>query len=233
MRINSTENSQKNLKCPKWPKNEPFKSFQTNLEIWDKCSKSEGKYLQLIDALHSSERLMEKQKIELEIQTGSLNPFDDDIISKLLVKMREWFGKPQINTAMDSYMKFINKRRGKDEDLDKFILEFDTNLSELKCSMCELPEQVKAFQLLISMNLNERECQNILTNIKLQNVDNIYSDVKNSIKLLKGSLVTSAKPDLEKESDENALYGESKNQRWRSAEKGYDRNGKWSKEQNS
>ena len=55
VRHNFQDNVSKNLKCPKWPKNESFKSFKTNLQIWNRCSKSEGKYLELVEALHSSE----------------------------------------------------------------------------------------------------------------------------------------------------------------------------------
>ena len=58
----------KKIKCPKWPVTDSFKSFKSNLLIWDKCHQSKGKYLELIDSLEESKRTMEKQKIELEVQ---------------------------------------------------------------------------------------------------------------------------------------------------------------------
>ena len=145
--------NEKSLKCPKWSKQESFKSFKSNLEIWNSCSKSEGKYLQLIESFHSSERMLEKQKVELEIQNVTLNPFDKDIIGKLVIKMNDWFGKPQMSASMDSYVNFMSNRRKDRNDLYRYMLGFDTFLLELKCPMCNLPEQVNALQLLISLNL--------------------------------------------------------------------------------
>ena len=97
---------EKKVKCPRWPKGEPLKNFLSNLEIWDKCHVSRGKYLELVEALQESQRSIERQRIELEIQNGLLDPCDERIIQKLLQKMKEWFGKTFMDSAYDCWSAF-------------------------------------------------------------------------------------------------------------------------------
>ena len=51
------------MKCPKWENEENIKHFLNRLQSWNEIEKGRGKYLQLLEALQSSGRKKEKQRI--------------------------------------------------------------------------------------------------------------------------------------------------------------------------
>ena len=90
------------VKCPKWEKQENVKNFLNRLQSWNEIEKGKGKYLQLLEALQSSERTKEKQRIELEVQNGILNPAEENIIEMIIEKMKKWFGKTKVDEASEA-----------------------------------------------------------------------------------------------------------------------------------
>ena len=84
----------KPVKCPKWGKDESFRSFKRRLECWEKIEKGKGRYLQLLEALQQEGRKKEKERIELEEQNNLINPDDENVIKEIILKMDKWFGKP-------------------------------------------------------------------------------------------------------------------------------------------
>ena len=113
----------KKINCPKWPINEPFKNFKANLLIWDKCHKSKGKYLELLESLQETKRTMEKQKLELKVQNGKIDPCDERLIEKVTEKFQEWFGKAPLDSTFEHWEIFIKLLRGKSEDVDKYVVK--------------------------------------------------------------------------------------------------------------
>merc|ERR1711954_447291 len=83
------QTKEKKVKCPRWLKTEPIKNFLSNLAIWNKCHNSKGKYLELIEALQESQRFSEKQRIELEVQNGLLDPCNENVVEHLIRKMND------------------------------------------------------------------------------------------------------------------------------------------------
>ena len=75
---------EKKVKCPRWMKNEPLKNFLSNLNIWNKCHISRGKYLEFLEALQESQRFQEKQRVELEVQNGNIDPCHDNVVEHLI-----------------------------------------------------------------------------------------------------------------------------------------------------
>merc|ERR1711954_63064 len=88
---------EKKTKCPVWTKEEPLKKYLPRLKIWNNIQNHKGKYLDLLEALQSSERIKEKDKIELEVQKGIINPEDSDVINAIIERLQEWFGRAKID----------------------------------------------------------------------------------------------------------------------------------------
>ena len=82
---------------------EPLARFIPRLALWDKIQTHNSKYLDLIDSLQSANRKNEKNKIELEVQKGNLNPEDTDIVAKIVSKLEEWFGKPRLEEGSEAW----------------------------------------------------------------------------------------------------------------------------------
>merc|ERR1711954_383518 len=95
--------------------------------------------------------------------------------------------------------------RGKDEDVDKFIVQYETATSEMKSTNIEINEDIQAIHLLNSINVDESEKRNIVSTATSLKTNDLYTDVKQSIRLLKGSLVENK---TEKKSEE-AFFGQS------------------------
>ena len=177
------------VKCPRWEKEENVNNFLNRLKRWNDVEKGKGKYLQLLEALLDSGRKSEKQRIELEEQNGLIDPENENIIKDIIEKMQKWFGKTKVDEASDTWRTFRDMKRSKEENIDKFLLRFETVESKLKCSAVELPNLILALQLLESVNVNTDQRRSILVHVKVENVDTVYEDMKSSMRLLKGNLV--------------------------------------------
>ena len=94
------------IPCPKWTKDESFKSFSAHLKHWDKHYDSKGKYLEMLESLQETGRFTEKARIELEVRNGVINPDDDDVILKIVTKLESVFGKPKMDELLDSWDTF-------------------------------------------------------------------------------------------------------------------------------
>ena len=77
-----------------------MKRFVNNLSLWNKIHNHKGKYLNLIEALSDSERKMEKERIEMAVQNKQLDPEDEEIITKIVSKLEEWFGKSRLDLEL-------------------------------------------------------------------------------------------------------------------------------------
>ena len=126
-----------------------------------------------------------------------IDPEADDVIEEIIFKMEKWFGKPKLDEACDAWRDFIALKREESDPVDEFLLKFETNESNLKCSATGLPKLILALQLVESMNISEDQRRNVMANVKIENHETIYDDIKTAIRLLKGSIVEGSKKENE------------------------------------
>ena len=234
----------KRPKCPKWDVHESLESFCERLEIWDKLDpKGKGKYLDFIDALQQSERRKEKERCILEVRNRVLDPEDPEIISKIITNLHKWFGKTKTDKFFGSWKEFIDFKREAGEAIDESILRYDTIDSKLRASGEKLSQRALACHLVFKLDVDEMEKQNILSSVKFEDNENVYEDVKQKIRLLKGSLVTSTdatqksstkEPETNETNDaveEVAHYGENSKRYYQSNNRNYRNNDRYNKYQ--
>ena len=140
------------------------------------------------------------------MQNGLVDPTDDNVISKLVEKLDNWFGKTEMDELAEGWKNFKSLEREKDESIDKYILRYETSESDLKCSDVDIPQKILAIQLLDTLNVDENQRRNILTAVNVDDPTNIYENMKRSVRLLKGSLVEN---NDNKSKEEDAFIGES------------------------
>ena len=198
---NDQKDDSKYVKCPKWGKSEPFRAFKRRLENWDNIVKGKGKYLKLLESLQEEGRKKEKERIELEEQNSLIDPNNANVIKDIIEKMEIWFGKPQLDEACEAWKRF--KIMSDDTEAhEHFVLKFETCDSNLKCSGIELQQVVLAIQFVESLNVTEDQRRSILANVKMDNTDTIYEDIKKAVRILKGSIVEGCKDMNDKDSEE-------------------------------
>ena len=177
------------VKCPRWEKDENVKNFLSRLKRWNGVEKGKGKYLQLLESLSESGRKNEKERIELEEHNGLINPEHENIINDISEKLNTWFGKTKVDEASDAWRTFKDIKRASGENVDKFLLKYETAESKLINSAVELPKLILAIQLLEAANVDINQRRNILVHVKFENQETVYDDMKSSLRLFKGALV--------------------------------------------
>ena len=176
------------VKCPKWEKEEKVDNFLNRLKGWDEIEKGKGKYLHILEALQSSNRSKEKLRIELEVQNGTLDTSDDAVVKEITEKMKKWFGKTKVDEASESWRNFMKIKRNKNESIDDFLFRFETAESKLRQAACQIPNLILMLQLLEAVDIKSDQKQNVLVHVKTENTEQVYEDLKSSLRLLKGSL---------------------------------------------
>ena len=111
-------------------------------------------------------------------------------MKKLIQKLNN---RREVRFEMPCKDKKANQSVLDEEETDKFLLRFETVEANLKSSMTDIPIMILAIQLLNSLNVDENQRRNIVTNIKLEDNIDVYDDIKKSIRLHKGSLVEEKK----------------------------------------
>ena len=163
--------------------------------------------MDIIKAMQESGWLKEKQRIENEVQNGGIDPNHKDVIKIIIQNMYNWFGKTKADDASESWDVFLTKMRKKEMKVDDFLVDFETSCSRLVNVIPNIPKIVFALQLLRAVNVDEAQRRSIISNIKFDvKNDNVYEELKSSIRLLKGSLVEKSNTTEENE----AFYGQNK-----------------------
>ena len=185
--------NEKKTKCPVWDKQEPLKRYLPRLKIWNKIQTHDGKYLDLLEALQSADRKKEKDKIELEVQKGNLDPENENVVEMIIQRLEQWFGKTRIEEGSGSWRGFRDMRREENESVHDFVVRYETAEADVKANAGDISDNILVIQLLDCINVSTMERQNIVANVKYENNPDYYEDIKKSIKLLKGSLVDDKK----------------------------------------
>ena len=74
------------------------------LKKWNKIQNHDGKYLDLLDALQTAERKKEKDKIEIEVLRGNIDPEAENVIDDIITKLEHWFGKARLEEFNNSVL---------------------------------------------------------------------------------------------------------------------------------
>ena len=83
----------------------------------------------MLESLQESGRNSEKEKIELEVQNGTLDPESMNVIDDIITKFGQWFGKPRVEQCVDSWIKYLALKRNPNESVEDFIVKQDQRYS--------------------------------------------------------------------------------------------------------
>ena len=193
------------VKCPKWEKEEKVDNFLNRLEGWNEIEKGKGKYLQILEALQNSNRTKEKLRIELEVLNGNLQTSDEGVVKEITEKLKKWFGKTKVDEASEAWKIFIKIKRSKNESIDDFLFRFETAESKLRQAACRIPNLILMLQLLEAVDIKSDQKQNVLVHVKTENSEEVYEDLKSSLRLLKGTLTENPIEDNERNDSEEEV----------------------------
>ena len=126
-----------------------------------------------------------------------------------------------MDIAFDTWLEVLGLKRGEHEDLNKFLLRFDTIVAKLQQSAVPLPNALLSLHLLHSLNVDEMQRRCIITNISLEK-ESVLDDMKSAVRMLKSSIVERKVENENKDSqcDSQAFYVNSSYPRRRSSSRG-------------
>ena len=216
-----SKNQPKKIKCPKWDKPENIEYYLERLKLWDRSVQHEMKYLEFTEALQEAGRLKEKAKVDLAVKNKTLNPEDPGVVANLIELFTKWYGTPEADKGTTAWRNFKHSKLKVGENINEFIQRYETYKSDLRASIGEVSNYLLAIQLLEAIEVNESQKQNILSSVNFTKAnENVYEELKKSIKLLKGALTESSSDKEKSQPDEVTLYGEAKYGRGRSQFRG-------------
>ena len=114
-----------------------------------------------------------------------IDPENENIILEIVEKMTQWFGKTKIDEASDAWREFKDIKRANEENIDKFLLRYETADSKLKNTAVGMPNLILAIQLMEAANVTVDQRRNILAHVKMDNHDSVYEDMKSALRLMK------------------------------------------------
>ena len=94
----------------------------------------------------------------MEVQNNQLDPKDQQIIQKIVVKLEDWYGKSRFDTITVAWREVNSIKKLPDESIDSYINRFDAAMSNLRCGVENLPDEILAIMLLDGLNLDNLHC---------------------------------------------------------------------------
>ena len=80
----------------------------------------------------------------------------------------------------------IHIKMKEDEDIESFILRYETAEARLRATATPLPKLLLAINFILALNVDESQRHLIVNNINFEDNEEVYEDVKHSIRLHKG-----------------------------------------------
>ena len=114
----------------------------------------------------------------------------DNGLKTLLTFMEKKLGKDDIEDSLEKYEEFKNCRREPDHKSGEFIHEFEQKYNRILKKGIKLPEEILCFELLSSANISKPEKMLILSGINFEKKDDLFDQVKKSLKKFKGELAS-------------------------------------------
>ena len=84
------------------------------------------------------------------------------------------YGKTSTNKFFESWKELIELKMEKGESVEEFILRLDSIDSKLKASNEKLSQRALACHLVYKLELNDMEKQNIISNVRFDENENVY-----------------------------------------------------------
>ena len=105
-------------------------------------------------------------------------------VTVILDKLKEWFGKEEDIDAFINYKEFEGKSRDINEDVLKFVNEWESLYNKCKVRDDTISDRVLAFKLIVSCNLSEMDHKLVFREAKSNEKDGkVFQRTKDAIRM--------------------------------------------------
>ena len=143
----------------------------------------------------------------------------EDGFDKLVQLLDEELLQPEIEQAVEDWDNLENRFKSDDESIDEFVNDFERHLARVENKGAKLPSCVKCFMMLKRIKLTHEERLIVLSKLDFDKKDNLFSDVKKCLKLLKGK--TMSQSQSTEQSSAEVFFTHRERGRWRGGKQSY------------
>ena len=162
-----------------------YERWKGEISAWDLVSTVEKKAKAITVALSFPEGSDVRDKVFSEIKIDDLNK--DEGLKTLLDSLDKWYKKDELSAAYESWTRFDTYKKEKQDNMEKYILEFDKRSKALSRHNVVIPKCILAFKLLDSAGLDVKEKQIVLTAVTFSEPDTMYDSMQLALKKFFGS----------------------------------------------
>ena len=119
----------------------------------------------------------------------------DDGFNKLVSILDEELLQPEIEQAVEDWDNLENRSKKDSETIEEFVNDFERLLARVESKGAKLPACVKCFMMLKRIRLSHEEILIVMSKLDFDEKENLFSDVKKCLKLLKGKTMAQSQPD--------------------------------------
>ena len=112
----------------------------------------------------------------------------DDGFNKLVSILDEELLQPEIEQAVEDWDNLENRSKKDSETIEEFVNDFERLLARVESKGAKLPACVKCLMMLKRIRLSHEERLIVLSKLDFDEKENLFSDVKKCLKLLKGKI---------------------------------------------
>jgi len=110
-----------------------------------------------------------------------------DGMEVLLQHMDKWYKKDEMSAAYEAWTRFDSYKRGKEDTMEKYILEFVKRSAVLGKYKVSIPKCILAFKLLDNAGLEVKDKQIVLTAVSFSDPDRMFDSMQQALKKFFGS----------------------------------------------
>ena len=180
------------IKCAK-----NYECFKTELLLWQSLTSLEASKQAGCIALNLPNDCLWAKDIRTKVMERlSIQELcADNGFSKLVSILDEELLQPEIEQAVEDWDNLENRVKNDGESIEEFVNDFERLLARVENKGAKLPACVKCFMMLKRIKLSHEERLIVLSKLDFEKKDNLFSDVKKCLKLLKGKTMAQAQSD--------------------------------------
>lgn len=165
---------------PCFNENKSYDVWVTEVEFWAELTKIPKNQQGIAVALSLPEGSSAREKVFSELALADLK--NDTGLASLLSFLKKHFKDDGIASVYSEYAAFHDLTRGKTDNMDKYINEFDRLQKRMKKIKVQYPNSVLALKLLHCSGLSAAEKKLVLTGVDYGNTDTLYEQMVKSLK---------------------------------------------------
>ena len=165
----------------------PYERYIEELKAWCMVTDLEKKKQGIAIALSLPENDPSgvRDKVFSEVTLDKLHKTDG--VETLMTYLDSLFKKDELSEVYERYINFDRYQRDPEQEREEFVLEFEKLDNRVKQRDMGLPQAVLAFKLLDASKLPHRDRQLVLTGVDYSQKDNLFDQMKASLKSFMGN----------------------------------------------